>query len=156
MGFNYEQYEIAMANNDDSYSNAGGCNILHPFSKSRRQACEKATSTLKLGSGKLKAALGIGSGKIFGKVINPTKNAKWEAGVTSRSQALVLEQAKADAQARATEQEIIAVSTAPIGRAPAGSSPEGTAPKSNTMLYVGIGAGVLILGTVITILITRK
>ena len=27
---------------EDNYSNAGGCQILHPFSKSRRDDCEKA------------------------------------------------------------------------------------------------------------------
>ena len=53
MGFIYEQYEL---NKNDNYSNILG-----------------------IGSGKVKKALGIGDGKILGVVVNPTKNAEYEA-----------------------------------------------------------------------------
>jgi hypothetical protein len=49
MGFNIEQYEMY---DNDSYSN---------------------------GSGKWKAKFGIGDGKVFGKVVNKSKNAQFEA-----------------------------------------------------------------------------
>jgi hypothetical protein len=107
MGYNIEQYEL---NDNNSYNQFLG-----------------------IGSGKVKKALGIGDGKIFGKVVNPTKNAEYEANKNTSSSEEVTEVPKI---------------------APSSTTPE--AKNLNTIMYIGIGVGVLVIGIVAIILIKRK
>lgn len=125
MGFNIEQYEVY---DNDSYSNGSG----------------KFKAKLGIGSGKVKKALGIGDGKVFGKVVNKSKNAQFEANkyVTSGQKAIDDEKA-IDEEAKADK----ILATAPLS-----STPE----KSKTGMYIGIGAGVLAIGVIAFLLIRRK
>jgi hypothetical protein len=144
MGFNIEQYGL-----NDNYSNILG-----------------------IGSGKWKSALGIGDGKIFGKVVNPTKNAQYEANkyVTSGQKAIDEQKAIDDEKAQ-KEQTIVdlakkveatkkanaeAKAKIDAGKKSDNVPDSEKEEKSKTMLYVGIGAGVLILGTIITFLIIKR
>lgn len=145
MGFNYEQYEL---NNNDSYNEFLG-----------------------IGSGKVKKALGIGDGKILGVVVNPTKNAEYEANKAIISGDIaepyvaptpkpldVVEDAKAKADAKkiaedkAKQDAIIVQGEDQKNDVKVNPTDD----KNKTMLYAGIGAGVLILATIITIIIIKK
>lgn len=130
--------------------------------------------------GKIKEKLGIGDGKVFGILVNPTKNAEYEANkyVTSGQAAIdtkkaederkaldVIEEArvKADIKRKQDEAKKIADEEAKkIAEDESKKIDEKTkkdivnSKKNKTMLYVGIGAGVLVLGTIITIIIIKR
>jgi capsular polysaccharide biosynthesis protein len=76
-------------------------------------------------------------------VVNKNKNAQFEANkyVTSGQKAID-EQKAVDEEA--TADKILA------------TAPSSTAPKSNTGLYIGIGVGVLAIGTIAFLLIRKK
>ena len=44
---NKENMSNASGYDDDAYSYAGGCGVLHPFNKAKREECEKANLTAK-------------------------------------------------------------------------------------------------------------
>ena len=146
---------------NDSYSNGSGL-----FGG-------KLKEKLGIGSGSIKEKLGIGDGKILGIVVNPVKNAEYEANkniisgninkayVASNTKPLdVVEEAKVKADDKQKTDEIIAQSNAikevaEVPKiAPSSTTPE--AKKSNTIMYIGIGVGVLVIGIVAIILIKRK
>lgn len=133
MGFNIEQYEMY---DNDSYSNGSG----------------KLKAKLGIGSGKLKSKLGIGDGKIFGKVVSKNKNTQFEANkyVTSGQQAIDAKKAideEKESNEQAKSDEILATSSL-------SSTPD--TEKSKTGMYVGIGAGVLVIGVIAFFLIKKN
>jgi hypothetical protein len=153
MGFNYEQYVI---NSDDNYSNilgigSGKVKKALGIGDGKVLGLNIGSGSVKtklgIGSGTLKSKLGIGDGKIFGKVVNPTKNAQFEANkyVTSGQAEIDRKQAEEDAK-KETEKETEVGSD--VKKDGALSSTTGTAPKSNTNMYIGIGVGVLVLGVI--------
>jgi hypothetical protein len=140
MGFNIQQYEL---NNNEEFSNGSG-KIKDMFKNVGTKlgigdgkvlgiGQGNVSSSLGIGSGNIKAALGIGDGKIFGKVVNPTKNAEYKASKNIPNSQEVTEVPKT---------------------APSSITPE--VEKSNVGLYIGIGVGVLAIGIVTIVLLTRK
>lgn len=160
MGFIYEQYELYDNNN---YSNASGW----------------LKGKLGIGSGKVKQALGIGDGKVLGIVVNPTKNAQYEANkyIISGQAAIdeqkaidekkaldvveeakakkELEEAKKIAEEKAKQDAINAENKTKIDNSTKVSN-NNVDKKSNTLLYVGIGVGVLAIVTTAIIIIKRR
>jgi hypothetical protein len=145
MGFIYEQYEL---NNNEEFSNGSGKwkEKLQNFGEKLGIGDGKVlgigqgnvSSSLGIGSGNVKSKLGIGDGKIFGKIVNPTKNAQYEANkyVTSGQKAID------DRKALSTEGQTDTTKTDT-------TTTKGETPKkSNTVLYASIGGAVLILGVI--------
>ena len=154
MGFIYEQYEL---NNNEEFSNGSGKwkEKLQNFGEKLGigdgkvlgigQGNVKASfgigdgKILGIDKGSFKSKLGIGDGKIFGKIVNPAKNAEYEANkyVTSGQKAIDDKKALAtEAQTDTTKTDTTTTKT--------GATPK----KSNTVLYASIGGAVLILGVV--------
>ena len=151
MGFNIQQYEL---NNNEEFSNGSGWlkekvqNVGAKLGIGDGKVLGIGQGNVKasfgIGDGKIlgidkgsfKSKLGIGDGKIFGKIVNPTKNAQFEANkyVTSGQQAID------DRKALSTETQTDTTK----GETPKGETPK----KSNTVLYASIGGAVLILGVV--------
>ena len=111
--------------------------------------------------------LGIGDGKVLGVVVNKDKNAQFEAekqattsgGTTNSggtSPKKFKTQAQKDSENKAKFEEAKAKFEAGKQTEPntGGGTPDST--KSNTVMYVGIGVGILIIGIVAIILIRRK
>lgn len=73
MGFIYEQYKLD--NKEDNYSNAIGFGCGFILNKNKKAKCEAARTSRKIKKSyfSIKEFFGIGDGKIFGKVTNPTK-----------------------------------------------------------------------------------
>jgi hypothetical protein len=143
MGFNLQQYNLV--NSSWDYSNADG---LDPYSYANADNWSN-------GSGRLKAALGIGDGKIFGVVINPTKNAEYEANKYIVSGQAAADQKAASEAQKVAEEKAVAEQKSKQEAATIqdkskidSSKTETTSKKSNTLLYVGIGGAVLVLGIV--------
>lgn len=134
MGFNLEQYEINVVNNEQNWSNADG---MDPYSYANSENWSN-------GSGKLKSALGIGDGKIFGIVVNKEKNAEYESNkaITSGTTS-----DKNDATETKVEEKTN-VATKENVKTETKTETNPSTKKSNTLLYVGIGATVLVLGVV--------
>ena len=153
MGFNIEQYEL---NNNEEFSNGSGWlkEKVQNFGEKLGigdgkvlgigQGNVKASfgigdgKILGIDKGSFKSKLGIGDGKIFGKIVNPTKNAQYEANkyVTSGQKAID------DRKALSTEGQTDTTKTDT-------TTTKGETPKkSNTVLYARIGGAVLILGVV--------
>ena len=164
MGFNIQQYEMY---DKDSYSNAGGCAVLHPFNKGKRDACEQARADKKSGKN-VSADTALSKGAVCVKgtpvyvphlylltsrnqrtenrmICRMRKEAKMKDDVVPAN--AVKDNPATDSQAPSTDM------TNP-NAAPSSGTPDAT--KSNTMMYVGIGAGILVLGIVTIILIKRK
>jgi hypothetical protein len=157
MGFNVEQYEMY---DNDGYSNAGGCGILHPFNKGKREACEQA----KKGSNAATSAdtaLSKGAVCVKGTPIY-TPAFYLLTSKDKRTQNRQICQARKEAKIKDDVPPIDAVRDNPINdaQAPMDSTLSGSSSDksstSNTMMYVGIGAGILLLGIVAIILIKRK
>ena len=108
MGFNIQEYKLATK---DDFSN---------------------------GSGWLKEKLGIGDGKIFGKVVNQTKNEQYKAKKSKNSE---------------TTSNLESNNTALTNVPTSTTTPEST---SSTGMYIGIGVGILAIGIVTMILIKRN
>jgi hypothetical protein len=119
MGFNIQEYELA--SKKDNYNEFLG-----------------------IGSGKVKAALGIGDGKALGIVINKDKNAEWSANKYITSGQSEIDKKNAINKQPSNE----------LKDDTKGGTPD--APKSNTGMYIGIGVGILAIGIVAIILIRRK
>jgi hypothetical protein len=169
MGFNIEQYEMY---DNDSYSNAGGCGVLHPFNKKKREACEQAKKVSNLATN-ADTALSKGAVCVKGvpvyvphlylltskakrtqnrTICRMRKEDKMKDDVAPAG--AVNDNPATDAQAPATDAQ--APSTDTTNRNAALSSGVTTPEKSNTGMYIGIGAGVLAIAIVSIILIKRK
>lgn len=99
MGFNIEQYGMY---DNNSYSNAGGL-----FGGKIKSALGIGTGAgTGLFGGKIKSALKIGDGKVFGKVTNVTKNAQYEADQKAKARAIELAKSQADADYQASMNQI--------------------------------------------------
>jgi uncharacterized membrane protein len=89
-------------NYNDNWSNAGGL-----FGGKIKSALGIGTGAgTGLFGGKIKSALKIGDGKIFGKVTNVTKNLQYEADQRAKAQAIALAKAQADADYQASMNQI--------------------------------------------------
>jgi hypothetical protein len=152
MGFNIQQYEL---NNNEEFSNGSGWlkEKVQNFGEKLGigdgkvlgigQGNVKASlgigdgKVLGIGQGNVKKFFGIGDGKIFGKVVNPTKNAEYNANkyVTSGQKEIDDKKAKLEDE----KQTDTTTDTTKTGVTPK---------KSNTVLYASIGGAVLILGIV--------
>lgn len=148
MGFNIQQYKMY---DNDSYSNASGCGILHPFNKGKREACELAKKGGGVASTTADTALSKGAVCVKGlPVYNPTFYL-----LTSRNQRTqnrMICKARKEAKIKDDVPPIDAVRDNPASDAQAPTD----ATKSNTAMYIGIGIGVLAIGIVTIILIKKN
>jgi LPXTG-motif cell wall-anchored protein len=152
MGFNIQQYDMY---DNDSYSNAGGCGILHPFNKGKREACEQARNEKK-GSGNTSADTALSKGAVCVKGLPIYTPALYL--VTSkdkRTQNRMICKARKEAKVKDDVVPADAVKDNPLtdAQAPTGTD---TGSASSTGMYVGIGVGILAIGIVAIVLIKRR
>jgi hypothetical protein len=154
MGYSIEQYGMDDAYSND-YSNAGGCGILHPFNKGKREACEQAKG---FGSANTSADTALSKGAVCVKglpVYIPgsyllTNKAK-------RTQNRMICKARKEAKIKDDVVPTDAIKDNPLtdAQAPLTDGSIG-ASSSKTGMYIGIGVGVLAIGIVAIVLIKRR
>jgi hypothetical protein len=152
MGFNIEQYEMY---DNDNYSNAGGCGVLHPFNKGKREACEQARNEKK-GGGNTSADTALSKGAVCVKGVPVyVPQLYLLTGQAKRTQNRTICKARKEAKIKDDVPPSDAVKDNPAtdAQAPSSTTPEST---SKTAMYIGIGVGILLLATITTIIIARR
>ncbi len=164
MGFNIEEYEMY---DNDNYSNAlgFGCELI--INKKRKAECEKARDARKGGNAEnvtADTALSKGAFCVKGTpiyspgfyLLTPSsKRTQNRLICKARKEAKMKDDvAPSDAVKDNPATDAEAPADTVVGGSVAGGTPDTT--KSNTGLYIGIGAGVLLLGIVTVVLLTRK
>lgn len=153
MGFNIQQYKMY---DNDSYSNAGGCGILHPFNKTKRAECEQAKKGGSAASTTADTALSKGAVCVKGVPIY-TPAFYLLTSRNQRTQNRTICKARKEAKIKDDVVPSDAVQDNPSTdyKAPLLESPL-TDSSSNTGMYIGIGVGILAIGIVAIVLIKRR
>jgi hypothetical protein len=157
MGYNIEQYEMGDSYSND-YSNAGGCGILHPFNKGKREACEQAKKGGDSANTSADTALSKGAVCVKGVPVY-VPHLYLLTGQAKRTQNRTICKARKEAKMKDDVAPSDAVKDNPLtdAQAPASGATDATgATSSNTGMYIGIGVGILAIGIVTIILIKRK
>jgi hypothetical protein len=154
MGFNIQQYKMY---DNDSYSNASGCGILHPFNKGKREACELAKKGGGVASTTADTALSKGAVCVKGlPVYNPTFYLLTSRNQRTQNRTICKARKEAKIKDDVVPSNAVQDSPSTDYKAPLLDSPLTSPEKSNTAMYIGIGVGILAIGIVAIVLIKRN